>query len=298
VSQSSSAGFDARNDGRHLELIALLAGSIAMWWRSLVTTLELALTSDAHTYILLIVPLSVALIYEEIKRRPIRARSRARVGTILLGTALLLQSFTGWNVWHLPVGNNVSMSMFALVIWWIGSAVVCFGVEVFRSLLFPLCFLFLVVPVPEQALNWITGFLQRQSAVAAGMLFHAARVPVTRDGVVLFIPGLQIEVTHECSSIRSSTMLMVITLILAHLFLRSWWRKSLLVLVAIPLSVAKNAIRIFTIAELATRVDSGYLEGRLHRNGGILFLSLALLAVLVVLWVLRKGDSQTVPESP
>jgi exosortase/archaeosortase family protein len=115
---------------------------------------------------------------------------------------------------------------------------------------------------------------------------------------LLFIPGLQIEVTRECSSIRSSTMLIVITLILAHLFLRSWWRKSLLVLVAIPLSVAKNAVRIFTIAELATRVDSGYLEGRLHRDGGIVFLSLALLVVLVLLWVIRKGDSQTVQESP
>jgi exosortase len=298
VSQSSANGFAIGKNAKHLGLAALLAGSIAIWWRSLATTLELALTSDAHTYILLILPLSLALIYDEIKRRPARSRSKAWVGAILLGVALLLQSFTGWDVWHLPAGNNASVSMFALVIWWIGSVIVCFGVEVFRSLLFPLGFLFLVVPFPERVLNWITEFLQRQSAVAAGMLFHAARVPVTRDGVLLFIPGLQIEVTRECSSIRSSTMLMVITLILAHLFLRSWWRKSLLVLVAIPLSVAKNAIRIFTIAELATRVDSGYLEGRLHRNGGILFLSLALLAVLVVLWVLRKGDSQTVQESP
>jgi len=299
VSQSSFAGFDnIRNHAIHLEFVALLAGSLAMWWRSLATTLELGLNSEAHTYILLIVPLSVALIYDEIKRRPVRSRTRAWFGTILLGVALLLQSFTGWNVLHLSAGSNVSMSMFALVIWWFGSVIVCFGVEAFRSLLFPLCFLFLVVPFPNHALNWITEFLQRQSAVAAGMLFHAARVPVTRDGVLLFIPGLQIEVTRECSSSRSSTMLMVITLILAHLFLRSWWRKSLLVLVAIPLSVAKNAVRIFTIAELATRVDSGYLEGRLHRNGGILFLSLALLAILAVLWVLRKGDAQTVAESP
>jgi exosortase len=298
VSQSSANGFAIGKNAKHLGLAALLAGSIAIWWRSLATTLQLSLTSDAHTYILLILPLSVALIYDEIKRRPVRSRSRAWVGTILLGVALVSQSFTGWNVWHLPAGNNVSVSMFALVIWWIGSVIVCFGLQAFRSLLFPLCFLFLVAPFPEHVLNWVTEFLQRQSAVTAGMLFHAARVPVTRDGVLLFIPGLEIEVARECSSIRSSTMLMVITLILAHLFLRSWWRKSLLVLIAIPLSVAKNAIRIFTIAELATRVDSGYLEGRLHRNGGILFLSLALLVVLVLLWVLRKGDSQTVPESP
>jgi exosortase len=299
VSQSSATGFDnVRNYAKYLELAALLAGSIAIWWRSLATTLELARTSEAHTYILLILPLSVALIYDEIKRRAVWLRSRAWVGRVLLSVALLLQGFMSWGMWHLSSGGNVSVSMFALVIWWIGSVIVCFGLQAFRSLFFPLSFLILVVPCPEPVLNWITEFLQRQSAVAAGMLFRAAQVPVTRDGVLLFIPGLQIEVTRECSSIRSSTMLIVITLILAHLFLRSWWRKSLLVLVAIPLSVAKNAVRIFTIAELATRVDSGYLEGRLHRDGGIVFLSLALLVVLVLLWVIRKGDSQTVQESP
>ena len=300
MSQSSATGFDnVRKQAKHLELAALLAGSIAIWWRSLATTLQLSLTSDAHTYILLILPLSVALIYDEIKRRAVWLRSRAWVGTVLLSVALLLQGFMSWDMWHLSSGGNVSVSMFALVIWWIGSVIVCFGLQAFRSLLFPLSFLILVVPCPEPVLNWISEFLQRQSAVAAGMLFRAARVPVTREGVLLFIPGLQIEVTRECSSIRSSTMLMVITLILAHLFLRSWWRKSLLLLVAIPLSVAKNAVRIFTIAELATRVDAGYLEGRLHRNGGILFLSLALLVVLALLWVLRKGDSQkTVAASP
>jgi hypothetical protein len=39
----------------------------------------------------------------------------------------------------------------------------------------------------------------------------------------------------------------------------------------------------------AHRIDSGYLEGRLHRNGGILFLRLVLLAFLVMLWSGEKA---------
>jgi len=104
------------------------------------------------------------------------------------------------------------------------------------------------------------------------------------------IPGLDIEVARDCSSIRSSLMLVVTTMVLAHLFLRSGWRKALLALAAIPLSVAKNGLRIFTIAELGTRIDPGFLNGKLHHNGGILFFGLSVVAVGVLLWILRRTE--------
>ena len=104
------------------------------------------------------------------------------------------------------------------------------------------------------------------------------------------IPGLDIEVAQECSSIRSSLMLVVTTLVLAHLFLRSWWRKALLIAIVIPLSVAKNGFRIFTIGELGTRVDPSFLTGRLHHHGGIIFFGLSVLATGGVLWALRRTE--------
>lgn len=85
-------------------------------------------------------------------------------------------------------------------------------------------------------------------------------------------------------------MLIVITLVLAYLFLDSYWKRTLLVLVAIPLSVAKNAVRIFTIGELTTRVDPSFLTGRLHRQGGIVFLGFAVIVIVFLLWVLRNRD--------
>jgi len=117
-------------------------------------------------------------------------------------------------------------------------------------------------------------------------MFHAIGVPVTQDGIILSIPNLDIEVARECSSIRSSLMLVVTTLVLAQLFLRSWWRKVLLVVAAIPLSVAKNGLRIVTIGELGTRVDPAFLSGRLHHNGGILFFGLSVAVICALLWML------------
>ena len=273
-----------------LEAFALTLVSIALWRCPLAATLNLALTSEAHTHILLIPALTIALIYFKARGICSVSESRAWLGAILLIMALALRTLMARKIFELPSGDRVSLSMFALVIWCIGSVMLCMGFRTFRALLLPLCFLVLVVPFPDSLLSRITEILQYQSADAASAIFHFAGVPVTHVGVVLSIPGLDIEVARECSSIRSTMMLIVTTIIMADLFLRAWWRKTLLMAVAIPLSVAKNALRIFTIAELGTRVDSGFLDGRLHHNGGIVFFSLAVFVQVILLWLLRRGE--------
>ena len=278
----------------------LCAVSILFWWHSLVMTLRLALANDAYTHILLILPLSAVLIYLDSKHPDskygdskalrIDPQPSPRIGAALLVLALLIGGYARWGMAATVDDVRLSLGMFALVTWWIASILFCFGARTFQSFLFPLCFLFLIVPIPQSALSWIVEFLQQQSAVATRILFRAVGVPVTQDGIMLSIPNLNIEVARECSSIRSSLMLVVTTMVLAHLFLRSWWRKALLVVAAIPLSVAKNALRIFTIAELATRVDPGFLDGKLHHRGGIVFFGIAVVAVVALLWTLRRTE--------
>ena len=51
----------------------------------------------------------------------------------------------------------------------------------------------------------------------------------------------------------------------------------------------KNGLRIFTIGFLTTRVDPSYISGNLHRNGGVVFLAIALAAIVGILLLLRKG---------
>jgi exosortase len=180
--------------------------------------------------------------------------------------------------------------MFALVLWWIGAFVLCLGSQASRAALFPLLFLFGLVPFPQVVLNWIVALLQQGSTWSARMLFVAFGVSVAQDGFYLTIPGLTVQVAYECSSIRSSSMLLVTTMVLAQLLLRSRWRKTLLICLAVPLSVAKNGLRVFTIAMLGTRVDPGYLTGRFHHQGGIIFFAIALIAIFALLWILRRGD--------
>jgi exosortase len=270
---------------------AFLCGvSIMLWWHALVSTLRLAVSDEASTHIVLIVPLSLALIYLERRASPGKCEPGVTAGAVLLAAALLIAAFARWGLPGLGADLRLSMRMFTMVLWWLASVVFCFGVGTFRRFLFPLCFLFWMVPVPAVVLNWMIPVLQKESASTTRVLFEIAGDPVAQNGTLLDVSGLKLYVAPECSSIRSSLMLIMTTMVLAHLFLRSWWRKALIIAAAVPLAIAKNGLRIFVIAELGTRVDRGFLDGNLHHHGGIVFLGIAVVVMVALIWFLHRWE--------
>jgi len=272
-------------------LLSILAAiSLLVWWRPLFSTLTLALRDSRYTHILLILPVSASLIYLEWKASGSSEESPSNLGSVLLAVAIVATAVARLQIVRLRVDEQLTLNMLALVVWWIGAFIVSFGTRAFQRAVFPLCFLFWIVPIPEVALNPIVRLLQEGSVGSARLLFAAVGVPTAQDGTEITIAGLTIDVSPECSSIRSSLMLVVTTMVLAQMMLRSAWRKALVIAVAIPLSVAKNGLRIFVLAMLTTRVDRTFMTGRLHHQGGILYFMIALAAILMILYVARRGD--------
>lgn len=271
--------------------LCLIAAICAAGWLLLCQTAILSWQSDDYTHILLILPISMVLILLEWRSLKHILKWNIRGGSSLLAAALAIVCITAFTANYLPGDEQLSIRMAALVLSWIGAFMLCFGSRASRGVLFPLLFLFGLVPLPKFVLNDIIAMLQQGSVWSAHALFAACGVPVSANGIFLKVPGLTVEVAKECSSIRSSSMLLVTTLVLVHLLLRSPWRKLLVIALALPLSVAKNGLRIFTIVMLGTKVDPGYLDGRLHHQGGILFFAVALSAVFVAIWILGKREN-------
>lgn len=290
----SRSTFDSMNK-RTMKLVffGLCAISLLAGWIVLKATLSLALHDEQYTHILLILPICAVLICSGEPSHWSFSAANRRLGLPLLLVAAAIAVCARLGSAWIQVDEQRSVGMIALVTWWIGSFVLCMGVPASRELRFPLLFLFWLVPLPEFLLTRIENLLQQSSAFAAALFFHSAGVQVIRDGVWLSIPGLDLEVANECSSIRSSLILVVSTMLLAHLLLRTHWRKALVVLLALPLSVAKNGLRIFTIGILGTRVDESFLTGRLHHDGGVFFFLFALFVIVLVLWFLRRGEGAT-----
>jgi exosortase len=273
-------------------LFLLLAASLVVDWRPLLATFALAIHNDQYTHILLILPLSGAFIFLDWPLVQQRVLPSKGFGSSLMLIAIGASFFTIVWTGALNPDMRLALRMAVLVLFWIGSFALCLGSRSVRSLVFPLCFLFWLVPFPQVLLDAVVNLLQRGSTFCAYLLFAVAGVPVAVDGFVLTIPGLSVEVAQECSSIRSSSMLLVTTMVLAQVLLRSKWRKAVVIAIAVPLSVAKNGLRIFTIAMLGTKVDPGYLTGRLHHQGGIIFFAIALGGVFALIWLLKRGENK------
>jgi exosortase len=201
-------------------------------------------------------------------------------------------------IFPLPADQQLSIAMAGLVLWWMGAFLVSFGASNFYRTLFPLCFLFWLVPLPEILLNPIVRLLQQGSVESGRLLFAITEVPVAQYGTQLTIPGLVIEVARECSSIRSSLMLLVTTMVVAHVSLQSRWRKAVIIAAAVPLSVVKNGLRIFVLGILTTRVDQSYISGRLHHEGGIIYFAIALAVIILLIWVARRSETHSDTVSP
>ena len=111
-----------------------------------------------------------------------------------------------------------------------------------------------------------------------------------RDGTVFQLPGIVIEVAQECSGIRSSWVLFITSVLASYLFLKSPWRRAVLVAFVIPLGILRNGFRILVIGLLCVHVGPQMIHSIIHHQGGPLFFALSLIPLFLLLWWLRRGE--------
>ena len=280
----------------HLAFGALVAISAIVFWRTLSAWFAYSLHNPSGSHIVLIPLVSVFLIFRE--RQQIFSRVRpsivAGITLVLLGIAL---HWTATRNPPSPQGDDwLSVAALAILLIWVGGFLASYGFAAVREAAFPLLFLLLMVPLPEQFLNWTIELLQRGSTEISYLLFNMLGVPALKQGFVISVPGISIEVAAECSGIRSSLALLITCLLAAHLYLRTPWKIAVFILLVLPLSIIKNGIRIVTLTLLSLYVDPRFLTGSLHREGGFVFFLLALLLLFpVFLWLERSEKSDAAP---
>ena len=148
-----------------------------------------------------------------------------------------------------------------------------------------------MVPLPVSWADPVVRFLQRGSAAFTNLFFRALGVSFVREGLVFHFSRISVEIAPQCSGIRSSLALLITGTLAAHLFLRSWWGRGLLLLAVVPLAMVKNAIRITTITLLAEYVDEGFItKSWLHHSGGFVFFGIALVLLAALLLLIGRVE--------
>ena len=100
---------------------------------------------------------------------------------------------------------------------------------------------------------------------------------------------MSIQVAKESIGIHSTLAILIISLLAGHLYLRTAWKKIVLVLCALPIVCLTNGLRIAGLTLLAECISPRFLRGNLHHKGGMGFFVLALVLLFAVLRLLRNG---------
>jgi len=263
------------------------------FWSPLYHLARYAAGSDLYSYILLLPLISLYLVFLKKNDLPGEwgGKTTAAWIPVLTGAVVLLSYWAlrlrGWQ----PANNDhLSMTIFSWFCFLVGGGLHFLGFDGMRRLAFPMGILVLMAPFPTFFTHGLETFLQHASAEAAAALFNLSGETVFRQGLVFQLPGIVIEVARECSGIHSSLVLFITSLLAGHLLLRSPWRKAVLALAVIPLGIARNGLRIFTIGMLCVHVDPAMIDSPIHTRGGPLFFALSLLPFFVLIYLLRRSE--------
>jgi exosortase len=259
-----------------------------VFWKPLLAVAQYATKNGNASHILLIPFIVAWLIYLERQKIVSRSLDLAAGAWFFLPAAVLSAIMMRRSFGDTSI--SLAVSILAMVLFFVGGFVALFGRRSARSIWFSLAFLLFMVPFPEPLLNRVIYLLQAGSADVAEILFDWTGVPVLREGFIFHLPRMSIEVAQECSGIRSSMALLILTLLVAHFAFTKFWKKALFVSAGLLMMIVKNGVRIATLTLLANYVDPGFLYGRLHGEGGVVFFLIGLALLWPVYWWLRRTE--------
>ena len=170
-------------------------------------------------------------------------------------------------------GAELFVSRVSLVILLTG-LVLCFGGWQFlKELRFVLLVLLLAIPIPSIIFNEITLPLQILASKLASALLPLFGVPVLREGNVIELPAMKLEVAEACSGIRSLISLFTLSVFYGYFLERSFARRVVLALASVPIAIAANAVRILGTGLCVQYWDPDKALGFFHEfSGWVMFL--------------------------
>ena len=255
---------------------------------------QFAAESDLYSYILLIPFIGLYLFWLEKGSLSVSTRPARPLAVIfLLAGAALLVAHWLWIRHTFPaVADYLMTTTFCFLLFFYGISAWFWGSETLRTAVFPLSFLILMVPVPPVLIQAMDSCLQWGSALAAGTFFSLSGTPFVQDGLVFQLPNIKLAIAPECSGIHSTIVLFITALLSGHIFLRTPWKRIVLIMLVVPLGLLRNGFRVFVIGQLCTHLGPQMIDSPIHRKGGPIFFALSLIPLFLMLLVLQKSEKR------
>lgn len=254
--------------------LALLAGGF-LFWEPAYTLVRDWLTDPNASYGLLLGPLALFLGVRA-GRAP-GARSEPALATVVLTAAVFLR-------WGSDLAAELFTMRFSMLLAFVAVVLYVGGRPQLRRSWLAVSLLFLSIPLPAVVVQTLALPLQFQASRLGAWLLTLRSVPVLLAGNVIHLPGRSLFVTEACSGLRSLTALIALGVLIGGLWLRRPASRIVLIVLAIPVAMLLNGIRIFLTGFLVYFVSPELGEGFMHLTEGWVIFVAAFAILGLVSW--------------
>lgn len=230
---------------------------------------------------LLLAPVAIWLGWRSGIRSDARANHKLGIAIILFAVLVRYVSGLAAEMFTMRASMLIAIAGLTVYYWGIGQVVHWWLPFVLGAL---------AIPLPELVTQALALPLQFKASQLGTSLLEMRDVPVRLSGNVIRIPGYELFVTEACSGLRSLTALISMAVLLGALMLRHPITRTLLLLVAIPIAILINGVRVFLTGFLMYFVSPELGTGFMHTTEGWLLFIASLSILCLFTWLGTIGE--------
>jgi exosortase D (VPLPA-CTERM-specific) len=270
----------------HAKIIAstvLLLASLAFLYRDVVAKLVRDwATDDNYSHGFLILPLAIYFTWERRNRLAKVVQLPSNLGLIVVVGSLIVL-FVG------ILGSELFLTRISLLGTLSGTILFLYGWQYLRILVFPLVFLFLMIPIPRIVFDPVVFPLQLMASRLAEITLSTLGVPVLREGNLIVLAHSTLEVAEACSGIRSLVSLLTLAIVYGYFADPRKGVRTALAIGTIPVAIIANGFRVAGTGLAAQYYGAKAAEAFFDTFSGWIMFTVAvfLLFVLyrILLWI-------------
>jgi EpsI family protein len=209
-------------------------------------------------------------------------------GAIVLGTAVCMLVLGHVSSTNLLVWMSLPIAI-------AGLCLLVLGVRMTRAVAFPLAYLFAMIPFWDFLTVRLQAPFQLYSAIVGVETLRFFGLPVIREGVLIHLPRVTLEVADVCSGVNQLVAILCIGIPVTHMHVRRWPKRLLIVMLAVVIALLSNGVRVAVISLFALQTASGPGDD-VHGPYSVLRMTLISgVGFLVLFWLIARFSD---PASP
>ncbi len=266
--------------------VLLIFLAIFMYWHVYIDLFHIWSDQEEYSHGFMIPLVAVYFLWQ--KKQIILAQ---RSQSIKLGYFFIILCLISYFIGTL--GDLFFLLRFSFIFLLISLALLFVGYKSTKTMLIPILLLIFSFPLPPIIQAALTLKLQLWSSQLGVSIIRACNIPVYLEGNVIDLGNYQLQVVEACSGLRYLFPLMSLAFICAYLYQVVFWKRALVFLTAIPITLIMNSFRIGIIGLLVQYWGIAAAEGFIHDFEGWFVFMICFCILFLEMWLISWNERKT-----